>query len=51
VSDVEESPLLDAPMPRVEIPLPPSFADDAVEVPSPEDVSGNGSPSTGTEGE
>jgi hypothetical protein len=38
-------------MPRVEIPLPPSFADDA-EVPSPEDVSGNGSPgSTGTEGE
>jgi hypothetical protein len=50
VSDVEESPLLDAPMPRVEIPLPPSFADD-VEVTTPEDVSDNGSPGTGTEGE
>jgi len=50
VSDVEESPLLDAPMPRVEIPLPPSFADDP-EIPTPEDVSDNGSPGTGTEGE
>jgi hypothetical protein len=50
VSDVEESPLLDAPMPRVEIPLPPSFADDA-EVPSPEDVSEDGKSGTGTEGE
>jgi hypothetical protein len=37
-------------MPRVEIPLPPSFADDA-EIEPPADVSENGSPSTGTEGE
>jgi DNA-directed RNA polymerase subunit beta' len=50
VSDVEESPLLDAPMPRVEIPLPPSFADDA-EIPAPEDVSEDGKSGTGTEGD
>jgi DNA-directed RNA polymerase subunit beta' len=49
VSEVEESPLLDAPMPRVEIPLPPQFADDAEASAPAEDFSEDGS--TGTEGE
>jgi hypothetical protein len=50
VQDVDESPLLDAPMPRVEIPLPPQFAEPEADAAPPE-PSEDGSSGTGTEGE
>jgi DNA-directed RNA polymerase subunit beta' len=56
VSEVEESPLLDAPLPRVEFPLPPQFAEadgeaEAEPEATAEQPSEDGSSSTGTEGE